>query len=356
MNRRYIHHSMPTLSEVEASALAGQCATHQLASGPVVEEFTAAFADFLGVSPDQVLMTGSGTQALYVALRLLEIRAGGRIAIPTYTCRAVVDAVMANNLTAQLADVDNMYCLTATHLDNVSAGLGNPHGIIAVHSFGHQMDLAPLRRFGCPIIEDCAHLLYRGMPLASDIAIFSFHATKLMTTGEGGAVVINNREYIESRNRFAAGRFAPGGLVGPLAARLSDLGARLGLVQLEQLPEFLERRRAIAAQYENLLCFDHSHPEWKPNQTPFRWLFRTAVAFDWLRRFMHERGVAVRKPVQPLLHHELQLEAADFPNSEILYASTVSLPIYPSLSGDEAQSIANLIIEAHETYTLRYAK
>jgi UDP-4-amino-4-deoxy-L-arabinose-oxoglutarate aminotransferase len=332
VSRRYIPHSAPAIDESDVAAVAAQLRSGQLAGGAAAARFEARFGTAIGADADSVLAVGSGTQALEIALRLVGIGPGDPVVVPTYACRALVDAVRAVGATEIVCDVSGDYSLDVAAIDDA------PAAIIAFHPFGRRM---PLPSLGCPVVEDCAHALLPASD--ADVSVYSFHTTKLLATGEGGAVVARTdavrarltqlRHGYDSEGRLAARSFVP----------LSDLGASLGLAQLERCEAFERRRREIAAVYDELLA-GVLEPVLR-EQVPFRWVAQTDTEFQPLREELEKRGVAVRRPVDPLLHHELGLDAGAFPVAERLYRRTVSLPLYPSLSTEQARYVAEQTIE-----------
>ena len=335
MSQGYIHHSAPAIDESDVAAVAAQLRGGQLAGGDAAARFEALLGTAIGADAESVLAVGSGTHALELALRLVGVRPGDTVVVPTFACRALVDAVRAVGAAEVVSDVGEDYCL--------AVGESTPSAVIAFHPFGRRMALEPLRRLGCPVIEDCAHALLPASD--ADVSIYSFHTTKLLATGEGGAVVARTDALRSRLADLRRGYDAERRLVARSFVPLSDLAASLGVAQLERREAFEQRRRELAAAYDVLLAGVLEPPPREPDEVPFRWVAQADAEFGPLREALERRGVAVRRPVDPLLHHELDLEAADFPVAERLYRRTVSLPLYPSLSDEQARYVAEQTIE-----------
>ncbi len=126
---------------------------------------------------------------------------------------------------------------------------------------------------------------------------------------------------------------------------LSNLAASLGLAQLDRRETFERHRRLLADTYDELLGDVLEPLRRDPTQVPFRWVAQTDAGFDGLRAALDARGIAVRRPVDPLLHHELGLAPGDFPVAERLYRRTVSLPLYPALRVEQARHVAAQVRE-----------
>ena len=197
---------------------------------------------------------------------------------------------------------------------------------------------------GCPVIEDCAHALLPASE--ADVSIYSFHTTKLLATGEGGAVVART-----DAAAHAAARPAPrlrreqAASWRAASCRCSDLGASLGLAQLERREAFERRRRELAARLRRaaqLACSSWSPHE--SDQVPFRWIAQTRTpSFEPLREALQARGVADPPSGRPAPAPRARPRRRPFPVAERLYAAhrlAAALPIVdrgagaPRRSGD----------------------
>lgn len=333
-----ISHSAPAIGEEDVAAVLAQLRSGLLAAGAAARRFEARLGATVGAPAGSVLATASGTQALEVALRVAGVGAGDAVVVPTYTCRALADAVGRSGATVALADVGENCALTpetaAAALDGRAAA-----AVIVVHPFGRRVALEPFRRLGGAVIEDCAHTILPASE--ADVSVYSFQATKVLTTGEGGAVAARTPAAAAALEVLRQGR-DEGGVVAPGFTPLSDLAASLGLAQLDRLAEFAARRRELAAVYDELLGDALEVPA--NGDVPYRWIAYCDVPFAALRAAMEERGVAIRRPVDPLLHHELGLDGAAFPTAERLYGRIVSLPLYPALSPADARWVAEQLL------------
>ncbi len=224
--------------------------------------------------------------------------------------------------------------------------------MIAVHYFGLHADLDALKGLCLPLIEASAQALgalYRGRPVGSvgDAAVFSFYATKLITTGEGGMLLSNDervlaigrdlREYDQKEDDRPRFNY-----------KMADLQAALGLAQLKEFPRFLERRQAIASLYrERLQTLPLELPLAPPDRLPvyYRYVVKGMLPADAHLARLRALGVDARRPVFRPLHRYLGL--AGFPGAEEAWEKAVSLPLYPSLSDEE---IARIVEVAKEVF------
>lgn len=341
-----IPHSRPTLTEADAERVARVIRSGQIAQGPEVTAFERELADRLGVG--DAAAVSSGSAALELGLRALGVRPGDEVLVPTYVCDALHHAVTRCGATPVLADADpGTLSLSA---DDAKRRLtARTRGVIVPHAFGLAVDLAPFLALGVPVLEDCAQALgatVQGRPAGSRgrLAICSFYATKVMTTGEGGAVagpaalvgqVREARDYDERED--LAPRFN---------YKLTDMQAALGRGQLGRLDGFVERRRAIAARYRARLG---GLPCRLPADAGERHIYhRFVVGVDRplgpLIARLGARGIATRRPVFRPLHRALGL--GGFPEAERLWATALSLPCYPALTDGEVDAVAAALAEA----------
>jgi perosamine synthetase len=316
-----------------------------VAAGPEVAGFERELASSLGT--EAAVAVSSGSAALELALHALGVGAGDEVVIPTYVCDALHHAVTRTGATAVLADADPM-TLSLSAADTASRLTPRTRCIIVPHAFGLAADLAPFLALGVPVIEDCAQTLgarLGGRPVGSlgTLAVCSFYATKLLTTGEGGAVAgpaalldrVRDRRDYDERDDLAP-RFN---------SKLSDLAAALGRGQLARFEGFVARRRAIAARYrERLRGVRCVMPvEAGPRHVYHRFVVETDERPEAVQAALAARGVAARRPVYRPAHRALGLSG--FPEAERLWARAVSLPCYPTLTDDEVDAVATALRE-----------
>ena len=309
-----IRHSAPTLGKEEGRAVARLLETGQVVDpGPLERKLTR----FLG---RKTFAVQSGSAALHLALLALGVRKGDRVALPTYTCAAVLNAVNYVGARPLFLDVGPDGNITEV-----------PGCVtIAAHMFGHP---AP---FGGPrIIEDFAMAVGSRRPKGP--AIGSFYATKMLTTGHGGFVTgcdvedllrYDNREDYRVRYNY----------------RLSGLAAAVGEIQLKKLPRFIQRRRKIADYYYKEL--DGGPVELPPrhrNHVYFRYVVRPKEA-DRLIRFLVRRGIEAKRPVWRPLHTYFSGNRGKYRGAEEMHRRAVSLPIYPGLTDREAERVVEAVL------------
>jgi dTDP-4-amino-4,6-dideoxygalactose transaminase len=263
----------PWLGEEEAEAAAEAVASGWVAQGPRVAEFETRFAERVGAAHG--VAVSSCTTALHLCLHLLGIGPGDEVIVPSFSFIATANCAVYVGATPVFADVE-------AHDGNLSVRTVEPaltertRAVVVVHQGGMPADVEPLRRLcaarGIALVEDAACAAgstYRGAPAGgrADLAAWSFHPRKLLTTGEGGMLTTSDPELAARARRArehgmnvsAAARHASrqpvleSYLEVGFNYRMTDIQAAVGLVQLGKLDTMVERRRELAARYQDLL-------------------------------------------------------------------------------------------------------
>ena len=268
--------------------------------------------------------------------------------IPTYVCDALHHAVRRVGATPVLADADPA-TLSLSAKDAEARMTPRTRCLIVPHAFGLAADLAPFLALGVPVIEDCAQALgarVDGRPAgaAGTLAVCSFYATKLLTTGEGGAVL--GPESLVARVRDLRDYDEREDLTPRVNAKLTDVAAALGRSQLTRFDTFLARRRAIAARYRARLAEAPCGlpPEAGPRHVFHRFVVEMARPVAAVQAALAARGVAARRPVFRPAHRALGLTG--FPEADRLWQRTLSIPCYPLLADAEVDTVAAALREA----------
>ncbi len=336
-----IPHSRPTVGERDVRAVTEVLTSGLIAQGVKLAAFEQEMARMLGVGGG--VGVSSGTAALHLALLAFNVGEGDEVLLPTYACSALLHAVRAVRAVPRFVDSDpstfNMDPEAARKAHSPKAKV-----IIVVHSFGLPAELDALKGLGLPLIEASAQALgalYRGRPVGSigEAAAFSFYATKLITTGEGGMLVSNDARILATvRDLRAYDQKEDDRL--RFNYKITDFQASLGLTQLQALPRFLERRQDIAASYrERLQALPLQLPCSPPDRVPvyYRYVVKGALRADAYLARLQALGVEARRPVFQPLHRYFGLHG--FPGAEEAWEKAISLPIYPSLSDEEIERI-----------------
>lgn len=335
-----IPHSRPTLDGEDRQAVLQVLQTGRLVQGEQVAGFEADLAARIGAA--DAAAVSSGTAALHLALMALGAGEGDEVICPSYVCSALLHAVRAVRATPVLADIE----MDTFNIDCRDLGkrmTARTKAVIVPHLFGLPADMKEILSLGVPVIEDCAQSLGARYNAGRTggfgvISIFSFYATKVIATGEGGMVLSGNpawiekvrdlRDYDERREDTTRYNY-----------KMTDLQAALGRSQLGKLDGFIRRRREIARRYDRVLNeAGIAVPGVPPDREHI--YYRYVVLPHQAGAFMdsmNRSGVACRRPVFKPLHRYLGL--AGYGVTEHVWNSAVSIPIYPSLTERELSAI-----------------
>jgi perosamine synthetase len=341
-----IPHSRPTLTEDDAARVAAVVRSGFIAQGPEVAALERELA--ARVATGDAAAVASGTAALEMALRALDVGPGAEVIIPTYVCDALYHAVVRAGATPVLGDADPC-TLSLSPRDAQARRTTRTRCVIVPHAFGLAVDLAPFAALGVPVVEDCAQALgaaVDGRPAGGlgALGVCSFYATKLVAAGEGGAVV--GPEPLVRRVRDARDYDERDDLVPRFNHKLTDLQAALARSQLTRLDAFVARRRAIAARYRERLrglpC--QTPPDAGERHVYHRFVVTLERDVAGVQAALAGLGIAAGRPVYRPAHAALGLTG--YPEAERLWARTLSLPCYPSLTDAEVDHVAAALGEA----------
>jgi dTDP-4-amino-4,6-dideoxygalactose transaminase len=313
----------------------------------------------------------NGTDALLLALRALGTRPGDRVIVPANTFVATVEAVSLVGAVPVLVDCDPRTRTISIEAVERELRTGGAAGIMAVHLYGHPVDVNPLTdvaaQHGAWIVEDAAqaHIArYRGTPVGAlgQIGCFSFYPSKnLGAPGEGGAITTDDAELAEAvRMLRHHGQRRPNHheLVG-WNARMPELVAAALRIKLARLDGATAERRRVAARYADALG-DAARirlPYTAKWAEPVWHLYVVEIANrDAVRRRLQDLGVAtgVHYPtpvhLQPA-YTQLGSGIGSFPEAERSAASVLSLPMYPELTDAEVDRVAEALLMSTQEAT-----
>jgi dTDP-4-amino-4,6-dideoxygalactose transaminase len=334
----------------EIAAAADVLESGQLTMGPKVAEFEAALA--AACSVDHAVAVSSGTAALHLALLALEIGPGDEVLVPAYTFPATANVVALVGARPVLVDVDP----ETMNLDAGQAAAAvtpRTRAVLAVHLFGRPLDWEALEA-ALPdrvlLLEDAAGALgarHRGRPCGrlGRLGCLSFHPRKVVTTGEGGAVVTGDPGLADAVRRFRHhGWRPPDHRELPAAGfnyRLSDVQCAIGLTQVERLGELLARRRELAAAYAERLDGVVALPSAAPGddhgwQAYVVQLDRRDEALTALR----EAGIEAQIGTYAVHRLAAYSDQGSFPGADSCFERALALPFHSRLSDGDLDRVA----------------
>lgn len=347
-----IPHNRPLITDADRRAVDAVLRSPWIAGGEQVEALEAEMAALLGGGG--ACATSSGTAGLYVALRMLGVGRGDLVAVPTYSCSALLDAVFAVGAQPLPVDVSGSdFTIDPGSLERERSGR-RLAATIAVHTHGARAPLEQLTAAGAgTIVQDCCHSIggrREGAMLGHEgpLAVFSFYATKIITCGQGGLVYAPDEAVAGSARRYRDAETRPR-YTPRFNVALTDFQAAMARSQLSRLDAIAAARRAVARRYLDALPQGVlAEPAVVEEQRlVHRFVIRARDAEQRERFASHfqGRGVAAPQPIQhdDLLHNYLGVDPERFPVAEALAQTTLSLPIYPALRGDEVDAVAQAI-------------
>lgn len=378
------------VNEADIKAVVEVLQSDFLTQGPVVPQFEKSVANYCGASYG--IAVNSATSALHVACLALGLGPGDWLWTSPITFVASANCALYCGAKVDFVDIDSQtFNLSpealAAKLEIAEKKGRLPKVVIPVHLCGQSCDMEAIaklsRQYGFRIIEDASHAIggrYKGEPIGScrysDITVFSFHPVKVITTGEGGLAVTNNTDFAEKMARLRSHGItrdpklmtrAPDGpwyyqqLELGFNYRMTDVQAALGLSQLARLDSYVARRHELAERYSNILSPSkiatqesyidcHSSMHLYVVRIPVEKLELNHVEiFKALRRY----GIGVNVHYIPVhlqpYYTQAGFHTGQFPESESYYNEAISLPIFPELTYQQVDYIAEKLMEVTNT-------
>jgi dTDP-4-amino-4,6-dideoxygalactose transaminase len=330
--------------------------------GPFAEEFEKSFAAYCETS--YAVALNNGTSALHLAMLALGIKAGDEVIIPANTFIATAWGVSYSGATPVFVDCTaDTWEIDAAKIEEKITS--KTKAVIGVHLYGQPFDMdavkAVCEKHNLFLIEDAAQAqgaIYKNAPVGGygEMACFSFYPGKnLGACGEAGGITTNNEKYYKQlqslRNHGSVVRYNHDEI--GFNMRMGGLEAASLSVKLKYLPDWNNRRRAIAGRYQqeisNPAIQMQAQPEWA--DSVYHLFVVTTEDRDRFITYLNEQNIfpALHYPVPCHLqkaYTSLGYQKGDFPNSEYLASHCVSLPMYAELTDDEVSAV----IEAINSY------
>jgi len=354
----------PSMGEKELENLTKCIRTNWISSlGSFVNQFETEFSNYCGVKYG--IATNSGTTALHLALEALGIGKGDEVIIPTFTMVATAFAVSYTG--ARNVFVDSEMNTWNLDLEEVREKISNKtKAIIAVHLYGHPVDMDPLleigEKEGIAIIEDAAEAHgaeYKGRKTGGmgRVGCFSLYGNKIITTGDGGMVVTDDPDIVEKARRlrhfYCIGDTHFYHKTIAFNYKMSNLQAAVGVAQIQRLEEFIRIRRRNASIYNDLLenidgITLPPEAEWAKN---VYWMYSVLVEDDFgisrnkMVEELEKRGIETRAFFTPMHAQPCYKELKDnsFPVADELSRKGINLPSGSKLTREQIEYIVESI-------------
>ena len=377
----FLPYALPDIGEDEVAEVLDSLRSGWLTTGPKTRRFEEDFAAFIGKNADAIAVN-SATAGLHLALEALGIRAGDEVVTTTYTFTATAEVIRYLGAEPVLVDIDP-FTLNIDPVRVEAAITSRTKAIVPVHFAGLACDidavLAIANKYNLKVVEDAAHALPTACngkligSLDSDVTVYSFYATKTITTGEGGMVVTRDSEVakrcrimrLHGISRDAFDRYtstkpswhyevvAPG-----CKYNMTDLAASLGIHQLKKAWVFQKKREAMAMRYDEAFG---DLPIILPPKAPagdmhawhlyvIRLTDDAPVTRDRFIERMAEKGIGCSVHFIPLHLHpywrdRYNLKPEDFPHAQHAYEHVVSLPLYTKMTNEDQKRVIQAVKE-----------
>lgn len=373
------------ITQADIDAVTAVLKSDFLTQGPIVPLFEEAVANIAGAKHG--VATNSATSALHVACLAIGLQTGDILWTSPITFVASANCGLYCGATVDFVDIDpdtfNM-CpdRLAEKLTVAARNNALPKVIVPVHMCGQSCDMQRIhelaKSYGIRIIEDASHAIggtYLGQPIGtctySDITVFSFHPVKIVTSAEGGMAVTNNPILAERMQQLRSHGITrdPTQMAqtpdGPwyyqqvslgYNYRMTEIQAALGLSQLERLHKYVGRRHELADIYNQALS--DLLPILRPKQDAYGHsayhLYVIRMKAEHARNVVFEtlraKGVGVNVHYIPVhlqpYYRNLGFSNGDFPVAEQYYDTAISLPLFPSMTAGDQNSVIESVIEA----------
>ena len=358
----------PHLTGREGALVADVIASGWVSQGPKVRAFEEAFAARVGAA--EAVATTSCTTALQLALYVMGVGPGDEVVVPSLSFIATANSVWQCGATPVFADIDpQTYNLDPDAAER--AITARTKVIMPVHQVGLPADMDRFleigRRHGVTIVEDAACAIgatYKGRRIGSmgPLACFSLHPRKVITTGEGGMITLNDAAVAERLRKLRAHAMDVSDLARHAAkdvvierypergwnSRMTDMQAQLGLCQLEELDWILERRRALAERYSAAIAhMPGLEAPFEPGYAVRTWQSycvrvtgRCAVdRTELMRRLLHD-GVPTRRGVMTIHEEPAYADAnVSLPHSEAAAREVIILPLFADMTSEQQDHV-----------------
>ncbi|MDF9435620.1 UDP-4-amino-4,6-dideoxy-N-acetyl-beta-L-altrosamine transaminase [Chromohalobacter israelensis] len=358
-----------------------------LTQGPAVPRFETQVAEKVGAR--HALAVNSATSALHIACLALGLSEGDWLWTSPITFVASANCGRYCGAQVDFVDIDpHTYNLCPKALEaklkHAEQEGRLPKVVVAVHLCGQPCDMQAIhalaQRYGFKVIEDASHAIggkyqgeYIGNGRYSDITVFSFHPVKIITTAEGGMALTNDgglaermdllRSHGVTRNPELMTQEADGPWYYQQVDlgfnyRMTELQAALGVSQLDRLDDYVARRNALAARYDDLLADLPVTTPWQhPDSYSGRHLYvirlqheRLSMSHREVFEALREQGVGVNLHYIPVhtqpYYQTMGFQSGDFPEAERYYAEAISLPLFPTMTEGQQDEVVEALKKA----------
>lgn len=321
--------------------------------GKYVQEFELLLKDYLNVK--YVIAVNSGTSALYASLLSLSLKRGDEVIIPSLTFVATANAIVAAGTKPVFADINNDYTIDPREIEKKIND--KTRAIIPVHIYGHPAYMDRIKeiaeKHSLYIIEDACQSLgstYKGRQTGTigDLGCYSFYPSKVLTTGEGGAIATNNKELADKLRMIRNHGMLEGYDTRTLGLnlRMGELNAAIGIAQMRKLDKMLDARRKNANILSSILENTNIKLPREGQDVRYNWYLYTILLEnrDYIHNKLNEQGVGAAIYYRTPLHKtQFYANNLRLPITEYMSEHVLSLPVHPLLSSEDIEYIGKTL-------------
>lgn len=379
MKHDIIEFAIPTIEKDEIEEVADTLKSGWITMGRKTKIFEEQFASFIGIK--HAISVNSATAGLHLALDCCGVKEGDEVILPTMTFVATAEAVEYLNAKPVFVDCDEK--TFNLNIDDVKKKITDKtKAVVPVHMAGQPADILDIVKIAkeaqIKVIEDAAHALPskidgRIVGGIGDATVFSFYATKTLTTGEGGMITTNDDNIADNMqikrlhgmNRDAWKRYGNTGsweydvtMLG-YKYNMTDITASIGIHQLKKVNLFRDKRECIAQRYTDAFSkIDEIEPPFVADNIQHSWhLYIIKLDIDNLSisrndfiNELRENKINTSVHFKPLhmfsyFKNKYGYKNTDFPNASFLFDRIVSLPIYPSMTEEDINYVIDKVTQ-----------
>jgi UDP-4-amino-4,6-dideoxy-N-acetyl-beta-L-altrosamine transaminase len=386
-----IPYGKQSISDADIDEVVKVLRSDWLTQGPKVREFEDALANQCGVK--HCIVVSSGTMALHMACLAIDVQPGDYGLTSPLSFLASANCIMFCGGSVDFTDIDpGSLCMSTAKIKEYCENKRTPKVVIPVDFAGIPADLPGLwdlsREFGFKLLEDAAHAIgssyiyegnnyFCGSCAHTDMAVFSFHPVKTITSGEGGAVLTNNDElaakirllanhgFERDPSRFIDKNVHPAfyhemQLLG-FNGRMTDIQCALGLSQIKRLSDFKSKRQELVKKYNLMFSYLEESgmiltPPWPDNTDPCYHLYplrlgpNSKVNRDDVYNKLRQKGIYCQIHYIPIYSQPFYRERYNYPpekfsETESYYSSCISLPLFPDMDQETVRFVGESVIE-----------
>jgi UDP-4-amino-4,6-dideoxy-N-acetyl-beta-L-altrosamine transaminase len=382
-----IRYGQQDITQADIDAVIGVLKSVNLTQGPNIPAFEQSVGQQTGAK--HAVAVNSATSALHIACMALDLGPGDWLWTTPNTFVASANCALYCGAQVDFVDTDpRTYNLCPQKLEAkliAAEKVGKlPKIVVPVHLTGQPSDMAAIhalgRKYGFKIIEDASHAIggkYKGEPIGngrySDITVFSFHPVKIITTAEGGMALTNSDQLairlglLRSHGITRDPALMTQAMDGPwyyqqvalgYNYRMTDIQAALGVSQMTRLPDYVKRRHDIAAKYNQLLAELPITLPWQhPDSHSAYHLYVIRLQLNQIKATHLQVFEALRaKNIMVNLHYipvhtqpyyqQMGFKQGDYPEAEQYYREAISIPMHPTLTDEEQNTVVQVLREA----------